>query len=85
MDKHEIITRLNEISLYFSFGRIWGYISFFETVGIESQLKHGQESNRDRLLSTEIDFNKRSKFSDIITDIDAMLCDNDLGIIFIGC
>ena len=33
-----------------------GYISFFETVGIESQLKHGQESNRDRLLSTEIDF-----------------------------
>ncbi len=85
MDKHEIITRLNEISSYFSFGRILGYISFFETVGIESQLKHGQESNRDRLLSTEIDFNKRSKFSDIITDIDAMLCDNDLGIIFIGC
>lgn len=56
MDKHEIITRLNEITSYFSFGRILGYISFFETVGIESQLKHGQESNRDRLLSTEIDF-----------------------------
>ena len=42
MDKHEIITRLNEITSYFSFGRILGYISFFETVGIESQLKHGQ-------------------------------------------
>lgn len=56
MDRYEIIARLNEITSYFSFGRILGYISFFETVGIESQLKHGQESNRDRLLSTEIDF-----------------------------
>ncbi|MDY3266781.1 MAG: hypothetical protein SOX26_04540 [Phocaeicola sp.] len=60
--------------------------SLFETMGIESQLKQGQESNRDRLLSTEIDFNnKRSKSSDIITNIDAMLCDNDMGIVFIGC
>ena len=55
-------------------------------MGIESQLKQGQESNRDRLLSKEIDFNnKRSKSSDIITNIDAMLCDNDMGIVFIGC
>lgn len=56
MDRYEIIARLNEITSFFSFGRILGYISFFETVGIERQLKHGQESNRDRLLSTEIDF-----------------------------
>lgn len=59
MDRHEIITRLNEITSYFLFGRILGYISFFETMGIESLLKHGQESNSDRLLSTEIDFNKK--------------------------
>lgn len=56
MDKHAIIARLNEITSFFSFGRILGKISLNEIVGIERQLKHGQEANRKRLISTEIDF-----------------------------
>ena len=56
MNEKEIYNRLNELSLYFSFGRVLGYIAFFETVGIEYQLKHGQDANKDRMLSSELNF-----------------------------
>ena len=56
MQREQIITRLNEITSYFSFGRLLGYISFFNTIGIDAQLKHSQKSNRERLISSEIDF-----------------------------
>lgn len=52
MSETEIYDRLNELSSYFSFGRVLGYIAFFETIGIESQLKHGQDANKDRMLVT---------------------------------
>lgn len=56
MERERIIARLNEITSYFSFGRLLGYISFFNTIGIDAQLKHSQKSNRERLISSEIDF-----------------------------
>ena len=56
MNEKEIYNRLNELSSYFSFGRVLGYIAFFETVGIEYQLKHGQDANKDRMLSSELNF-----------------------------
>ena len=56
MSETEIYDRLNELSSYFSFGRVLGYIAFFETIGIESQLKHGQDANKDRMLSSELNF-----------------------------
>lgn len=56
MERERIIVRLNEITSYFSFGRLLGYISFFDTIGIDAQLKHSQKSNRERLISSEIDF-----------------------------
>ena len=56
MERERIIARLNEITSYFSFGRLLGYISFFDTIGIDAQLKHSQKSNRERLISSEIDF-----------------------------
>ena len=56
MGETEIYDRLNELSSYFSFGRVLGYIAFFETIGIDYQLKHGQDANRDRMLSSELNF-----------------------------
>ena len=37
----KILDRLKEITSYYSFGRILGYIAFKETIGIEKQLVHG--------------------------------------------
>lgn len=56
MGETEIYDRLNELSSYFSFGRVLGYIAFFETIGIDYQLKHGQDANRDRMVSSELNF-----------------------------
>ena len=56
MGETEIYDRLNELSSYFSFGRVLGYIAFFETIGIDYQLKHGQDANSDRMLSSELNF-----------------------------
>ena len=52
----KILERLKEITSYYSFGRILGYIAFKETIGIEKQLVHGQMSSIERLISNEIDF-----------------------------
>lgn len=52
----ETLERLKEITSYYSFGRILGYIAFKETIGIDKQLVHEQESNANRLISNEIDF-----------------------------
>lgn len=52
----KILERLKEITSYYSFGRILGYIAFKETIGIEKQLVHGQTSSIERLISNEIDF-----------------------------
>ena len=51
----KILERLKEITSYYSFGRILGYIAFKETIGIEKQLVHGQTSSIERLISNEID------------------------------
>lgn len=56
MSETEIYNRLNELSSYFSFGRVLGYIAFFETIGIDYQLQHGQDANKDRMLSSELNF-----------------------------
>lgn len=56
MSETEIYNRLNELSSYFSFGRVLGYIAFFETIGIDYQLQHGQDANKDRILSSELNF-----------------------------
>ena len=52
----KILERLKEITSYYSFGRILGYIAFKETIGIEKQFVHGQTSSIERLISNEIDF-----------------------------
>ena len=56
MSETEIYDRLNELSSFFSFGRVLGYIAFSETMGIDYQLKHGQDTNSDRMLSSELNF-----------------------------
>lgn len=56
MSETEIYNRLNELSSYFSFGRVLGYIAFFETIGIDYQLQHGQDANEDRMISSELNF-----------------------------
>ena len=56
MSETEIYNRLNELSSYFSFGRVLGYIAFFETIGIDYQLQHGQDANKDRMISSELNF-----------------------------
>lgn len=64
----EILERLKEITSYFSFGRILGYISFRETVGIEKQLVHGQEPSIERLISNEIDFLAGMWMTNVVID-----------------
>lgn len=56
MQREQIIAHLNEITSHFSFGRLLGYISYKETIGIDAQLKNCQKPNRERLISSEIDF-----------------------------
>ena len=56
MKKEQIYSRLAELSSYFSFGRILGYVAIFETIGIETQLIHGQEDRKSRMISAELNF-----------------------------
>ena len=49
----KILERLKDITSYYSFGRIRGYIAFMETIGIEEQLLHGQTSSIERLISND--------------------------------
>lgn len=64
----EILERLKEITSYYSFGRILGYIAFRETIGIEKQLVHGQESSKERLISNEIDFLAGMWMTNVVID-----------------
>lgn len=64
----KILDRLKEITSYYSFGRILGYIAFKETIGIEKQLVHGQESNKERLILNEIDFLAGMWITNVVTD-----------------
>lgn len=41
---------------YFSFGRIIGYTSFFESIGIENFFEKGQRADKESLTSTERNF-----------------------------
>lgn len=64
----KILERLKEITSYYSFGRILGYIAFKETIGIKIQLVHGQESNKERLISNEIDFLAGMWMTNVVID-----------------
>lgn len=64
----ETLERLKEITSYYSFGRILGYIAFKETIGIDKQLVHEQESNANRLISNEIDFLAGMWLTNVVVD-----------------
>ena len=53
LTKQDIFKRLNEITSYFSFGRILGYISFQETIGLDNFLKRSLLCNAERLITSE--------------------------------
>lgn len=77
MKREQIIARLNEITSYFSFGRLLGYISFFDTIGIDAQLKHSQKSNRERLILSEIDFLTGLWLQNVNLEKSWDICDDD--------
>lgn len=54
--KTEIIGRLEEITSYYSFGRILGYIRFKESNNPKEQLARNLLPNSERLINTEISF-----------------------------
>lgn len=56
MNKAEIISKLNEITSYYSFGRILGYIELKENTNFFSKPNYVNIHNKDRLINNEIAF-----------------------------
>ena len=55
MTKTEIFNQLNELTSYFSFGRILGKIVYEENIGILNQLKRSIKPENERIINTEIE------------------------------
>lgn len=55
MTKIEIFNQLNELTSYFSFGRILGKIVYEENIGILNQLKRSIKPENERIINTEIE------------------------------
>ena len=55
MTKVEIFNRLNELTSYFSFGRILGEIVYEENIGIYNQLERSILPENERIINTEIE------------------------------
>lgn len=55
MTKTEIFIQLNELTSYFSFGRILGKIVYEENIGIRNQLERSIKSENERIINTEIE------------------------------
>ena len=54
--KVETISRLEDITSYYSFGRILGYIRFQECNQPKEQLARNLRPNSERLINSEISF-----------------------------